>query len=141
MIIRTLRGVTIALLGAFALTGMACTSGGEGGIDVTLDDYTVTLGEDTTDSGKVTFNIHNDAEQTHEFVVFNTDLAEGQLPTDETGDVNEEAEGLEAVDEVEDIEGGADATLSVNLDPGHYVVVCNLPGHYRQGMHEALTVS
>ena len=26
------------------------------------------------------------------------------------------------------------------LTPGTYVLVCNLPGHYKAGMHEAFTV-
>jgi uncharacterized cupredoxin-like copper-binding protein len=73
--------------------------------------------------------------------VFKTDLPPDQLPTNEDGDVDEEGEGVEAIDEVEDIAGGSDAELTVNLDAGSYVVICNLPGHYRQGMHAAFTVS
>jgi len=29
----------------------------------------------------------------------------------------------------------------VTLDAGSYVLICNLPGHYRQGMHSSFTVS
>ena len=45
------------------------------------------------------------------------------------------------MDEIEDIEGGANPTLTVDLDAGHYVVFCNLPGHYGLGMHTDLDVS
>ena len=31
-------------------------------------------------------------------------------------------------------------TLHVNLTPGHYVFACNLPGHFRLGMHVGITV-
>jgi hypothetical protein len=62
---------------------------------------------DSAPAGDITFDITNDAEQTHEFVVFQTDLAEDQLPTDEDGNVDEAGEGVELVDEVEDIEGAA----------------------------------
>jgi uncharacterized cupredoxin-like copper-binding protein len=107
---------------------------------VTLADYTVTPDESSAPAGDVTFDVTNDAEQTHEFVVFRTDLAEDQLPTNEDGDVDEEGEGVELVDEIEDIEGGSSESLTVNLEAGNYVLICNLPGHYRQGMHASFTV-
>jgi uncharacterized cupredoxin-like copper-binding protein len=44
------------------------------------------------------------------------------------------------VDEVEDLAPGKSATLSVNLTPGRYVLVCNIPGHYKHGMHASVTV-
>jgi len=75
-------------------------------------------------------------------VVFQTDLAEDQLPVKDDGnEVDEEGEGLTAVDEQEDIAANSSATLTVDLQPGTYVVICNLPGHYKLGMHATLTVS
>src|SRR5919197_5051661 len=71
--------------------------GGGGGVGVTLADFTVTPDESISPAGDVTFDVTNDAEQTHEFVVFKTDLAEDQLPTNEDGDVDEEGEGVELV--------------------------------------------
>ena len=63
-----------------------------------------------------------------------TDIAEDQLPTDETGDVDEEGDpGIELVDEIEDIEGGGSWSLTVQLKAGAYVFICNLPGHFRPG--------
>ncbi len=114
--------------------------GGGGGIGVTLADYSVTPDESSAPAGDVTFDVTNDAEQTHEFVVFKTDLAEDQLPTNDEGDVDEEGEGVELIDEIEDIEGGSSESLTVSLDAGSYVLICNLPGHYRQGMHASFTV-
>jgi uncharacterized cupredoxin-like copper-binding protein len=124
-----------------ALTFAAGSCGGDGGIGATEADYTITLDESSAPAGDVTFDISNDAEQTHEFVVFKTDLAEEQLPTNEDGDVDEEGEGVTHIDEVEDIEAGATESLTVELDAGNYVVLCNLPGHYKQGMHASFTVS
>jgi uncharacterized cupredoxin-like copper-binding protein len=43
--------------------------------------------------------------------------------------------------EQEDIASGSDTTLSVDLQPGHYVIICNITGHYEAGMHTELTVS
>ncbi len=110
-------------------------------IGVTLADFTITADPDSASAGEVTFDVTNDAEQTHEFVVFQTDLAADQLPTDEGGDVDEAGEGVELVDEIEDIEGGSTESLTVNLDAGSYVLICNLPGHYAQGMHTGFSVS
>jgi uncharacterized cupredoxin-like copper-binding protein len=45
------------------------------------------------------------------------------------------------IDEVEDIAAGSTQSLEVSLGSGSYVVVCNLPRHYKLGMHAPLTVS
>ncbi len=137
MRVRRFLGPVAALL---LVSAVAC-SGGGGDVTATLDDYTISL--DTTDlsAGEHTFDVVNDAGQTHEFVIVRTDLAADQLPTDESGDVDETGEGIEPVDEVEDVEGGTTKSLTVDLEAGSYVVLCNLPGHYRQGMHTTLTVS
>jgi len=66
-------------------------------------------------------------------------LAEGLKPY--LRPVDEEGEGLEAVDEIEDIEAGTSPTLTVDLDAGSYVLICNITGHYDAGMHTALTVT
>ena len=113
----------------------------EGGVSATLADFSITLDSDSAPAGEVTFDVTNDAEQTHEFVVFQTDLAQDQLPTDENGDVDEEGEGVTLVDEIEDIEGGSSESLTVNLDAGSYVLICNLPGHYQQRMHTSFSAS
>ena len=48
---------------------------------------------------------------------------------------------IDLIDEVEDIPPGTDTSLDVNLDAGAYVLVCNLPAHYEQGMFAAFTVA
>lgn len=123
-----------------ALVLTAC-GGDNGGIDVTESDYKIVTSSSSASAGELTFNIQNDAQQTHEFVIVKSDLAADQLPTDENGDVDEAGEGIEPVDEVEDITGGSSKSLTVTLDAGGYVLVCNLPGHYRQGMAASFTVS
>jgi uncharacterized cupredoxin-like copper-binding protein len=124
-----------------ALVTAGCSSDDDGGVAVTLADFTITADPDSASAGEVTFDVTNDAEQTHEFVVFQTDLAPDQLPTDEGGDVDEAGEGVALVDEIEDIEGGSTQSLTVNLDAGSYVLICNLPGHYAQGMNTGFTVN
>jgi uncharacterized cupredoxin-like copper-binding protein len=126
---------------AAALAVMVGSCGGGGGIGATLADFTITLDESNAAAGELTFDVSNDAEQTHEFVIFKTDLAEDQLPTDEEGNVDETGDGVELIDEIEDIEAGANESLTATLDAGSYVFICNLPGHYGQGMHTSFTTS
>jgi uncharacterized cupredoxin-like copper-binding protein len=123
--------------------GTPAATGGESGagsVAATEADFTITLDPTNASAGDVNFAITNQGPSTHEFVVFKTDLAPDDLPTSDDGTVDETGTGVEHIDEVEDIAAASDATLDVNLDAGNYVVICNLPGHYQQGMHAALTV-
>ena len=135
------RWLAVPMILGLVLVTASCSGDDDGGIGVTLADFTVTADPDSASAGEVTFDVTNDAEQIHEFVVFKTDLAADQLPTDEGGDVDEAGAGVELVDEIEDIEGGSTQSLTVNLDAGSYVLICNLPGHYQQGMHAGFTAS
>jgi uncharacterized cupredoxin-like copper-binding protein len=135
------RWLAVPMILGLVLVTTSCSGDDDGGVGVTLADFTITVDPDSASAGDVTFDITNDAGQTHEFVVFNTDLAPDQLPTDEGGDVDEAGEGVEHVDEIEDITAGSTESLTVNLDAGSYVLICNLPGHYAQGMHTGFTVS
>ena len=126
---------------AAALVFAIGSCGGGSGIGATLADYSITLDESTGAPGDVTFDVTNDAEQPHEFVVFKTDLAPDALPVDADGNVDEAGEGVELVDEIEDIAPGDTPSLTVNLDAANYVIICNIPGHYGQGMHTPFVVS
>ncbi len=125
-----------------ALAGGAGTPAAGGAeaatVDVTLNDFGIALGESSAASGKVTFDITNEGPSEHEFIVLKTDLPADALPmTDDT--VDEEADGIEVIDEVEEIADGETGTLDVDLDPGKYVVICNVEEHYGRGMHAAFT--
>ena len=75
--------------------------------------------QDSAPAGDVTFNVTNTGpEDIHEFVVFMTDLAPDALPTAPDGSVDEEGEGVELIDEIEDIAVGDTPTLTVALDAG-----------------------
>lgn len=138
--VRMTRRYAVLFAAGVLLVSTGCSSD-SGGIGATEADYSITLDEDTAPAGDVTFDIQNDAGQVHEFVVFKTDLAPEALPTDDAGDVDEKGEGVTHIDEVEDIAGGSSESLTVKLDAGSYVLICNLPGHYKQGMHTGFTVT
>ena len=150
------------LLAVIGVAGMlaACAADGGGGasatsgdtdgttIDVTLQEWAVVVAETSVLAGEVTFTITNEGpDDVHEFVIFRTDLDVSELPTDENGVVDETGEGVEVVDEVEDIPVGDTADLTVTLDAGSYALVCNIydedegEAHYQMGMRTALTAT
>lgn len=139
-----------AVLAPFVALGfVAAGCSGEGqAVDVTLQEFAVALSEDSADTGEVEFQISNKGpEDEHEFVVIRTDLPIDQLPTDETGAVDEEGEGVEVIDEVEEIPVGESETLTVDLDAGAYALICNIydeaeqESHYQEGMRASFTVA
>jgi uncharacterized cupredoxin-like copper-binding protein len=135
----------VIFIGLFLLTAIGLSACSQKPIDAALTTYGITLDNNTAKAGDITFHVHNDAtDLTHEFVVFKTDLPEDQLPLTADGIVDEEADGVTAIDEVEDVEPGQSVDLTVTLDPGKYVLVCNVDSdeqHYMHGMHVAFTVN
>jgi uncharacterized cupredoxin-like copper-binding protein len=127
---------------AFSVALVASSCGSSGGVQATLKDFAIDLSAGTAAAGDVTFDITNQGPSTHEFVVLETSLGPADLPTDDTGTVDEAgAPGISVVDEVEDIASGDTATLAVQMNAGSYVVICNIPGHYGLGMRAGFTVS
>lgn len=113
-------------------------------IDVALTTYKIEMSATSARSGDIVFHVHNDStDLLHEFVIFKTDLPEDQLPLNSEGAVDEEGAGVTHIDEVE-VEIGQAADLAVNLEPGNYVLICNINDnnemHYQHGMHVAFTV-
>jgi uncharacterized cupredoxin-like copper-binding protein len=130
---------------AMGVAAFLAACGGSKTIDAALTSYKITISDSSASAGEVTFHVHNDAtdDLTHEFVVFKTDFPADQLPLTAEGIVDEEAAGITLIDEAEDIEPGASTDLTVTLDPGKYVLVCNVDSdelHYQHGMHVAFTV-
>lgn len=125
-------------LAAVAILGAACDDGDGDAIDVTLVDDGVTLSETEVSSGTLTFHTTNDGTQTHEIEVFEGEKDPATLPIE---DHVADTEGWTLIDEIEDITPGASADLTLDLEAGTYQVVCNLPGHFENGMYSTLTVS
>jgi uncharacterized cupredoxin-like copper-binding protein len=110
-------------------------------MNVRLSDFEVRQETTVVPAGTVSFRIVNEGPTTHEIIFVRTDLAPDKLPLQSDGlTVDEEKEGVEFLDEVEGLDIDDRQTLSLNLTPGHYVLYCNLEGHYLGGMYEALTV-
>jgi uncharacterized cupredoxin-like copper-binding protein len=82
-------------------------------------------------AGRTKFTVANIGTVMHEMVVVKTPTPAGQLPTNAAGEASEKG----AVGEVSDLGPGRVDTLTLNLKPGHYALICNLPGHYKAGMY------
>lgn len=149
MVLRSRRrraAIFVAAVAVLTLVSAGCSSD-EGEVDVTVQEFAVIPAAASAPAGDVTFNVTNDGpDDVHEFVVFQTDLAPDALPTNEDGSVDEEGEGVEHIDEIEDIAVGDTQSLSVNLQAGNYVLICNIydeaeqESHYQEGMRVGFTV-
>ncbi len=111
---------------------------------VTLNEWVVTPSATTVPAGSVTFTVKNDGTIPHEFVVLQTETPAGDFPIKsfegESERFNEDTAGTN-VGETGDMEAGTTKPLTIDLAPGHYALVCNLPAHYGQGMHTDFTVT
>ncbi len=93
-------------------------------------------------AGTHKIGLTNKGSVNHEVVLFKTDLPANNLPLKADGDVNEDSPLLTNVaDSGEPLKaGGTESFKTAALSPGHYVAVCNLPGHYHLGMKLDVTV-
>ncbi len=118
--------------------------------ETSRDKYYVKVDKDKIPAGKVTFEITNVGAMYHEFIVYMTNLSPGDLPINEEEDKadleeeNEIGEAPYAKPPIvpEDKEPGAadhhirgdgwGAELTVDLEAGKYVLLCNIKKHYTQ---------
>jgi len=110
-------------------------------VNVLLEDFKVRQDPAVVPAGTVSFRILNQGPTTHEYIVVRTDRASDKLPLQRDGlTVNEDAPGIDLLDEAEGLDIDDRQTLVLDLAAGNYVMYCNLEGHYLGGMHAALTV-
>jgi uncharacterized cupredoxin-like copper-binding protein len=115
-------------------------------VDVTLREWEVSASTPSVAAGDIYFKVDNvGPEDAHEFVIIRTDIPPGELPTVD-GKVPEDE--IDLVDEIEPFTPGSSASITVNLGPGNYVLICNITevddgeieSHYQLGMRTAFTV-
>jgi uncharacterized cupredoxin-like copper-binding protein len=149
--------VGVAVLWALAAAcgdddgGDEASGDGDGGeeVNVVVSEFTVKPDPTSVAAGEVTFVVDNQGGDIHEFLVVDADSAD-DLPVDDDGAFDEVAFGEDKVlDEVEDIESGDTAELTLDLEAGTYVLLCNVveeeesgevESHFAEGMHATLTV-
>lgn len=131
-------------------TGPAATSttssavlAGHPSVQVTEREYSIVPDVASVASGPVRFQVSNVGQSGHEFNVVRTDLDPRALPVNaDSATVITNAAGIERVGAVDTtIKPAATKSGSFDLQPGNYVLFCNLPGHYQQGMATRFTVT
>ncbi|CAB4554416.1 unannotated protein [freshwater metagenome] len=137
------------LLGSVLIFSYGCgednndTAGGsdtDGAVTGVITEWKVTVDQQKAPAGEVVFTVTNEGAIGHEFLVVKTDVADGDIELD--GDhFSEENPSLLVIDEIGEYAKETTESLTVTLEPGNYQLVCNLPGHYENGMHTSFTVT
>jgi uncharacterized cupredoxin-like copper-binding protein len=124
-----------------AASAAAPSSVPSGSPAVVLSEWKVTA-PSTIKASIVTLGITNRGVAQHELLVFKSDLAPSAYPLDSSGDIQEDASQVNLVSDGENIDSGGSQSRTVDLStPGTYLFVCNIPGHFHQGMYSVVTVT
>jgi len=110
---------------------------GSAKVAVTLSEYKIKPAVPRVAAGPVTFLVTNAGKIKHQFTIIRTDKpAAAALSKHNPDDDIPGARG-----EISALAPGATKRLVVkDLKPGHYALVCALPGHYQAGMYADFTV-
>lgn len=129
----------IALCALTALAVSACSAAPvESRVAVSLSEWKVNPSIAEIPAGPVVFDVANAGTQAHEMLVVRSDAASDALPV---VDGRIEESSIDSLGEVAETEAGASGTLRLEaIAKGHYILLCNVPGHYAQGMHADLIV-
>lgn len=122
---------------------VAVTLGEDGG------KYFVKVDKESVPAGPTTFRIDNVGTIHHEFAIYRTELAADKLPLEDgKAKLDEAAVAGEAVyatplrgDPDHRIRDGRGVDYTLDLEPGAYVLLCNITGHYAAGQRTAFTVN
>ena len=103
-------------------------------------DMMIGTSTESVEAGKVTFAVTNElSDIEHEFIIARLNVAPDKVPyDDDKGTIEEPA--LQDLTELGDLAPGASDTMTLDLEAGKYLLFCNLPGHYKEGMYHVLTV-
>lgn len=113
----------------------ATPAGANALLPVTATEYSFDPPTVKEKAGKLTVTMKNAGKYVHEFVLLKTNAAANSLKVT-NGSVSEAA----SVGEISETKPGTTASHTFDLKPGSYVYVCNIPGHYGDGMRGTITV-
>ena len=137
----TVVNVSLTNMGGPMMGGQGNTMMGAGAMGLSTDHATVPR-------GTVSFLVTNNGSIDHEMVVLPLTGSQrpGARPAGGDGKVDEagslgEASTTEGAGSGDGITPGASGWVTLTLAPGHYELVCNLPGHYTAGMFTQLDVT
>jgi uncharacterized cupredoxin-like copper-binding protein len=141
---KTLSKIALVFISVAAMSAQAAVKDTRV-VNVKLWDQGSTMGittdRPTVKAGKITFEVENDSKSlVHEMLVVKVISFDDSLPYDErTARVYEDR--VPDFGEVAELEPNQSGELAVNLKPGKYLLVCNMPGHYKMQMYSDLEVT
>lgn len=108
--------------------------------DPSITHMRIALDHSTLKPGLVKFKTVNSSKTlTHEMMIVR-DKGNGALPFDARHDrVNEH--DVRALGEISNLAPGKTGVVALNLGPGRYLLLCNEPGHYKDGMVATLDIA
>lgn len=137
-------GTMVALAagaGAVQASATGSTTAKATTVNVTLGtkakEFALTPSMRSIPAGRVTFVVHNGGRLEHEFVVLKTKIPAGKLPMRPGG---KQAKEPGAIGEIEEFGPGLTKRLTLTLKPGHHVLLCNMPVHYKSGQYADASV-
>ena len=100
----------------------------------------IKLSRATVPAGKIKFSVTNDSKDTiHELVVLQPADLTKLVYVDAENRLSEESNVH--IGEVSELDPGKTNSVTLDMKPGTYLIVCNIPGHYKAGMWELLKVT
>ena len=126
--------LAVAVITAAAASGWALTAGAVTSkplVAVQVDEFSVFPGTQGAPKGKVRFVVTNIGKIEHEFIVVKTSKPAGNLLGGDHGPNRADESG--SVGEIAAVPPGQARSVTLILKPGHYSLICNLPGHYLTG--------
>ena len=106
-----------------------------------VQEWAVGVSAHEAKAGDVKFTMDNQGTIPHEFIIVKTDFAPGKIPLGPDNRFNEDGEGVFVPGEISEWNPGTTGTVTLKLDAGNYQLLCNIAGHYANGMYTQLTVS
>ena len=103
---------------------------------VVMKEWSFKASAQTVSAGRVTFVVRNAGTMEHGFVVIRTNSGPHALPMK-----GQQASEAGSKGEIEEFAPGRTKRLTLTLAPGNYVLLCNLPGHYKRGQAVRLVVT
>ncbi len=105
-------------------------------VKVTEKEFKVTPVPVKAPPGFVNFKVKNTGALKHEFIVLKTKVAAGKLPVKN----NKAVLKGKVYGKIAPFAPGKTKTLIVKLPAGKYILLCNVPAHYKAGQRAAFTV-
>jgi len=110
-------------------------------VAVSLAEWSVTADPASIAATAANFIVTNDGTTVHNFRVIATTLPPDALPLDAAGLVADEGQVEVVGGFTAGLQGGNTQTAPVQLASGAYVLICNVPTHYEQGMYTNFEVT